>query len=294
MARVRWSLKRLIAFTLVAIVALVAGAAGVGLLLSAPAHSSIEAPPAALNAEAVEFASGSGATIRGWFVAGEPGHGVVVLMHGLRANRTSMARRARLLKAAGYAVLLFDFQAHGASGGSRITFGHLEARDAAAAIAFARSRAPNERIGVIGTSLGGAAALLSQARLDALVLEAVYPDIRAATANRVTVVLGKPIGALAAQPLAHVLERVMSPILGVAPSQLRPIDRMAEIGAPVLLIGGTADNRTPPEETRAMFERAAAPKYIWLIEGAGHVDLEQYAPDLYREHVLGFLARHLR
>jgi fermentation-respiration switch protein FrsA (DUF1100 family) len=86
----------------------------------------------------------------------------------------------------------------------------------------------------------------------------------------------------------------MAPILGVAPSGLRPIDRMADVNAPVLLLGGTADNRTPPEETTAMFERAAPPKYIWLIQGAGHVDLEQYAPALYREHVLGFLARYLQ
>ena len=54
------------------------------------------------------------------------------------------------------------------------------------------------------------------------------------------------------------------------------------------------DNRTPPDETTAMFDRAPAPKYIWLIQGAGHVDLEQYAPDLYRAHVLGFLSERLR
>jgi len=294
MARLSRAFKRLLVFAFVATVGLLAAAAGVGLLLYAPAHSTIEAPPAELNAQAVEFPSASGATIRGWFVAGQPGRGVVVLMHGLRGNRLPMVRRALALKSDGYAVLLFDFQAHGASGGSRITFGYREGQDAAAAIAFAKSRAPNEKVGVIGTSLGGAAALLSKAPVDALVLEAVYPDIRAATANRVTVVLGERLGVLLAQPLASVLEIVMAPILGVAPSQLRPIDRMAEIGAPVLLLGGTADDRTPPDETSAMFDRAAAPKYIWMIQGAGHTDFEQYAPALYREHVLGFLGQYLR
>jgi len=288
------TLKRLVVLALVATAALFTAGAGVGLLLSAPAHSAIEPPPGELNAEAVEFPSSSGATIRGWFVAGEPGHVVVVLMHGLRGNRLPMVRRALALKSDGYAVLLFDFQAHGASGGVRITFGAREGRDAAAAIAFVRSRAPNEKVGVIGTSLGGAAALLSKAPVDALVLEAVYPDIRAATANRITVVLGKHLGALVAQPLTYVLEIAMSPILGVAPSELRPIDRMADIGAPVLMLGGTADDRTPPDETSAMFALAAAPKYIWMIQGAGHTDFEQYAPALYREHVLGFLARYLR
>jgi len=52
--------------------------------------------------------------------------GTIVLMHGVRANRLSMVRRAEMLHRAGYSVLLFDFQAHGESPGSHITMGYLE------------------------------------------------------------------------------------------------------------------------------------------------------------------------
>jgi len=171
-----------------------------------------------------------------------------VLMHGVHGNRLSKVRRARLLSADGFSVLLFDFQAHGESTGSRITFGHLEGQDAAAAVAYVRQRLPAEKIGIIGTSLGGAAALLAPGGLhvDAMVLEGVYPDIGAATANRISAVLGMRLGALVSKPLARLLELLMAPILGVAPADLRPIDRMAGIGAPVLVLGGMSDNRTPP------------------------------------------------
>ena len=76
-------------------------------------------------------------------------------------------------------VLLFDFRAHGESTGDRITFGALESVDARAALDFLRTELPAERIGAIGVSLGGAAALLGREPLpvDALVLEAVYPAI---------------------------------------------------------------------------------------------------------------------
>ena len=50
--------------------------------------------------------------------------------------------------------------------GRRITFGKLKALDAAAAVAFARDRAPGERVGALGISLGSAAALLRPAPLD--------------------------------------------------------------------------------------------------------------------------------
>ena len=151
-----------------------------GLVLSAPSRASIGPPPAVLpTAEAVTIPSGSGAALQGWWVPGLPGHGAVVLMHGVRGNRLQLVERARLLAADGVAVLLFDFQAHGESGGSRITFGKLEGMDAAAAVRFARGRAPGEPLGAVGISLGGAAALLGPGVLDvdALVLEAVYPTI---------------------------------------------------------------------------------------------------------------------
>jgi uncharacterized protein len=268
----------------------------VGLMLSAPARMTVGAPPADLNAETIEFQSASGATIRGWFVAGRPGGGAVVLMHGLRGNRLAMVRRARLLRSAGFSVLLFDFQAHGESTGNRITFGALEGRDAAAAVAFVRRRLPGEKIGVIGTSLGGAAALLGPAPLpvDALVLEAVYPDIGAATANRVSVVLGQRLGALVSKPITRLFELLMAPIVGVAPSDLRPIDRIASIGAPVLIVGGARDNRTTMAETTALFERAREPKSLWILDDAGHYDFEAHAPDAYRARVLAFLAQALQ
>jgi fermentation-respiration switch protein FrsA (DUF1100 family) len=294
----RWisPVRFMVGLALAGTAALCASVIGVGLLLSWPAARDIGAPPADLAAESVAMISGSGATLRGWLLAGRPGGGGVVLMHGVRANRLSMVQRARLLHESGFSVLLFDFQAHGESTGKRITFGHLEALDAAAAVAFAKERLPNEKIGAIGSSLGGAAALLGPTPLpvDALVLEAVYPDIGAATANRISAVLGSPIGSLVAEPLAHAFELLMPPLLGVVPAELRPIDHIADVVAPLLIVSGTRDTRTTARETVAMFDRAREPKLLWLVEGAGHVDLENYAPEAYRTHVLAFLADTLQ
>src|SRR5262245_22704814 len=92
----------------------------VGLFLSAPVRATVGAPPADLPAEQVTIASSSGATLSGWFIAGQHGGGAVVLMHGVQGNRLSMLPRARFLHAAGFSVLLFDFQAHGESTGDRI------------------------------------------------------------------------------------------------------------------------------------------------------------------------------
>lgn len=210
-----------------------------------------------------------------------------------------MVRRARLFNAEGFAVLLFDFQAHGESTGARITFGHCEGQDAAAAIAYVRARLPGERVGAIGSSLGGAAALLAPAPLevDALVLESVYSDIRSATEHRIIAALVPIIGGAApfiSAPVAWLFEILLPPFLGVSAVDLRPIDRIANVRAPILVAGGMLDDRTFITETRRMFARANEPKRLWVVVRARHVDLEGFVPDEYREHVLTFMVETLR
>src|SRR5690349_4880037 len=114
----------------------------------------------------VTFRSESGATIHGWLVDSKANRAVVVLQHGIREDKASLVERARFLVAAGYAVLLYDFQAHGESIGSKMTFGYLESRDSQAAVEFVRIRFPGKPIGVIGLSLGAAAAVLAQPTLE--------------------------------------------------------------------------------------------------------------------------------
>jgi len=269
----------------------------VGLLLSAPSRTMIGPPPADLpTAAPITITSGSGSALQGWWLPGQPGAGAVVLMHGVHANRLGLVRRARLLADRGTAVLLFDFQAHGESTGQRITFGKLEALDAAAAVRFVRERAPGERVGAVGISLGGAAALLGPVPLqvDVLVLESVYPTVDAALDNRLRAALGGVVGPVGAPVLAPLFKLLLPPILGVRTEELRPMDRIGEVRAPVLVASGTVDDRTTLAETHGLFARVQAAGEFWAVPGAGHVDLERFDPEGYRRVVLGFLDRHLR
>jgi uncharacterized protein len=261
-----------------------------GSLLAHPVPVRVGSAPPDLRAEAVTIPSRSGSALAGWLCHAERPRGTVILMHGVRANRLSLIERARLFRAAGYDVLAFDFQAHGESPGEQITFGYLESRDAEAAIRFVRSRFPGRPVAAVGSSLGGAALLLEPhpLRLDAVVLEAVYPTIEEATANRLALVLG-PLG----PPLTPLLTLQMEPRLGIPTTALRPVDHVADLGCPVFILGGSEDRRTPPEETRRLFASARSPKELWLVPGAAHVDLAAFAPEDYRRRVLEFLDRSL-
>lgn len=256
-----------------------------GSMLSAPANHTIGKSPSDLHATPVEFSG-----LEGWFVPAVKGAPCVVLMHGVRADRRSMIGRAYMLRDAGYASLLFDFQAHGESPGKNITFGLKEAANARAAVNIARTQLGCTRIAAIGQSLGGAAALLGDPPIDvqALVVESVYPTINDAVADRLALRLGS-IGRV----LTPLLTMQLKLRLGIDPESLRPIDKIAQFHHPILVLAGTEDRHTTIEESRELFDSAQQPKEFWAVRGATHVDLYRFDPQGYRHHVLPFLARYL-
>ena len=266
-----------------------AGWVAEGLLIS-PQSTVVGAAPADLPFESVSIQSLSGATLRGWFLAGSPGRGAVLLLHGVRANRLAMLPRARWLHELGYSVLLIDFQAAGESSGPWITFGLRESDDAVSSVAYLRSRLPHERIGVIGVSMGGAATLLAHPplRVDAVVLEQVYPSIDKAVNDRLLIHLKGGVW------LTPLLLQSLTWRTGVKAAQLRPIDHIAKVDVPKLLVVGSADRHTHLDESLAMYAAAAEPKELWIVEGAQHVDLYRYGGDGYRQRVATFLSKWLR
>jgi len=261
-------------------------AISVGWLLAHPVQTRIGNPPTDLAAQPLTFASDLGANVHGWWCPIQNRRGAVLLLPGIRANRLSMIDRARFLHRAGYSVLLIDFQATGETKGDHITFGWKESRDVLAAINFVRHIDPTARVAIIGSSLGGVAALLATPplRVDGLVLEEVYPTIEIATRNRMENYLGR-VGRI----LTPILLNQLQWRLGVSASQLRPVDHIANVECPVLIMSGEKDRNSRPSDTQMLFERARSPKQLWFVPNAGHVDLHRAARVDYESRVLAFL-----
>lgn len=262
----------------------------VGWALAAPVQINIGQAPSDLGAQVVEFQSESGALVKGWWCPVDDRKGTALLLPGIRANRLSMVDRARFLRRAGYSVLLIDFQGTGETKGHHITFGWKERYDVIAAVNFIRQRSSADRIAIIGSSLGGAAALLAipPLKIDALILEEVYPTIEIATRNRLENYLG-PLG----RYTARLLLKQLHARLGISPSDLRPVDHIKDATCPVLIICGEKDRNTRARDTQMLFDEARFPKQLWILPGVGHVDLHRAARQEYETRVLTFLAENI-
>jgi alpha-beta hydrolase superfamily lysophospholipase len=233
---------------------------------------------------------GDGRAIAGWWLDFGGDSPVVLLAHGIRADRSSMIPHARALIDAGFSVLLIDLQAHGETPGEHITLGWRESADVRAARDWIRAKAPGRRVGVIGTSLGGAAVLLGPqpSGFDAVVLESVYPRLWRAIENR----LRMRVGALA-PVLTPLLLAQVRPRLHVGAGELEPIRNIDRLGAPVLVVGGSRDLQTTHDETIDLYDAASSPKNLWIVEGAAHQDLALFDSFGYEQNVIGFLRQHL-
>ena len=280
--------KRLLIIFATLVAAVVICVLCIGWLLAHPVQTRIGDPPADLNAQSITFASDSGANVHGWWCPTQNARGAILLLPGIRANRLSMVERARFLRHADYSVLMIDFQATGETKGDHITFGWKESRDVLAAVSFLHQLDPPDRVAIIGSSLGGVAALLATPplKVDALVLEEVYPTIEIATRNRMENYLGA-FGRI----LTPVLLNQLQWRLGVSASQLRPVDHIARVDCPTLIMSGERDKNTRPSDTRMLVERARSPNQVWFVRSAGHVDLHRAAREEYETRVLAFLAR---
>jgi alpha-beta hydrolase superfamily lysophospholipase len=282
--------RRLLAGAAIALILGLAASWLLGSLLMRTTPSDV--PPPLAPARDLQLKSADGLTLAATYW---PSHSntspAVLLLHGNGASRAALAGNAEWLAQRGYAAMTLDLRGHGESDAASKSFGLAESRDAAAALAWLRQRG-HPRIGVIGVSLGGASVLLAEGGplpADALVLQAVYPDIRSAIGNRIASILGRP-AALLLEPLLSYQSRLR---LGVWPRHLSPVTALPAFKGAVFVVGGSEDGHTPPEETRALYAAARGPKALWIAPGLDHPQVSDVQSDAYRRRLLAFFERSI-
>lgn len=227
-----------------------------------------------------------------WLLWVPPGDGpwpAVIVLHGAGSRKENHADFARAALAHGLVALTFDNRGHGETEGP---FGRAVIEDLGALAAWlaARPEVDRRRIGVRGSSLGGLLAIHAAAESD---------DIAAAVA----------ICPAAEWMLSVDVQRVLdgrSPPAGSALSEMRvdapalaewldrnDVEDAAErMGAkPLLLIHARGDEVVPYSHSEKLYERAAEPKRLVLLDG-GHHRSVQHDAELQGES-LRWLARSM-
>lgn len=222
--------------------------------------------------EEVEFQTTDGQTIRAWWIPAEQSSSrTVLLCHGLAANRGNFLPFVEVSDRLEANTLMFDFRGHGNSDGHTISMGYWERLDVFAAIAWLRQHRLDEtrQLYGLGISMGSSALVLAGAESDPP-LDGYILDSPFAVGVELTDRILRGFPAQLRPAVAVPAVWLASVECGCPLEEVRPIDFIGRLRAPVLLLHAEGDPLIPAEHSRRLFERAAAPRGLEILPAQGH------------------------
>ncbi|ACI98489.1 alpha/beta hydrolase [Rhodospirillum centenum] len=203
----------------------------------------------------VTVTTADGVGIDGWYAPAAAGRPTVVLFHGNAGHLGLRADKARVLRDAGFGVLLAGYRGYGGNPGQPDEPGLMA--DARAQLDFlVEQGVSGQRVVLYGESLGTGVAvrMATERRVGGLVLEAPYTSMTDVAA-------------------AHYPFLPVRLLLRDRYDSLSRIDRIA---APLLVVVAQRDAVVPAALSDTLFRAAPEPKYIVRLPGAGHNDMMEH------------------
>ncbi|MBC8650333.1 alpha/beta hydrolase [Pseudomonas sp. MTM4] len=209
-----------------------------------------------------------------WWPAEQVDAPAVLYLHGSRWNLTGHLFRLEQLRSLGFSILAIDYRGFGQSLGelpseasvyqdARIAWDHLKTLQPDA----------DKRL-IYGHSLGGAVAVDLAAELGR---EAERRD--EAPAARALIIESTFTN------LADIATEVADtswPIRWLLSQKFDSIDKIDQVGMPLLVVHGTADQYVPARFSKELYDAAQQPKRLLLIEGGTHNNSMRLGRQSYR------------
>ncbi|MCW4014693.1 MAG: alpha/beta hydrolase [Candidatus Bathyarchaeota archaeon] len=217
----------------------------------------------------------------------------VAICHGYPGDTKNMDL-AEHLALNNIAVLVFYYQgAWGSEGTYRFSNLVSSTKDAVKYLK-SQSYVDTERIGLVSHSMGAVPlsnVMSKDKSIKAGVLMSPASDISKWLAPEVIDNIFSRFVGMAKSKLAYGDESEYKKSMMDAAEKLNPMDKIADISAPILVIVGSKDNVTVPDDCKALYEKATPPKSWSLVDGADHGYSEHRIP--LQEKVLEWLEENL-
>jgi pimeloyl-ACP methyl ester carboxylesterase len=268
--------------------------------LSRPERFALTSKPSDLGLvyqDVVFTSTVDGLRLSGWYID-SPGDKVIMMMHGRNGRRDGgdALEIASRLAAHDYDVFMFDFRAHGASGGERYSMGQWEVRDVEGALNYLQARGV-AAIGAHSTSMGGSPMLyaaVDHPEIEALAADSSFADLASVLDTELPKASGLPS---VFNPGIFLMARLT---LGIDLAANKPASAVARLGnRPLLVIHSIEDNEedTIPVSHAYALQAAGATNpnlQVWLAPGKGHCKAYANNKDEYMARLLGFFDANLR
>jgi len=228
----------------------------------------------------VWLTAADGTNLHAWLLSppeGTPKSDAVVLyLHGNAENISTHSRSIFWLVEAGYSVLALDYRGFGASQGSarmpEVLF------DVEAGAAWLANNFPDERLIVLGQSMGAALAITftadkgEQYGVDLVLAEAPFAGF----------------GSVARAMLQKsVVGFLISPLTYLIPTRWDPREKIGSVQVPVMIMHSRMDDIVPVGESEALMAELPPEKRCFAYTQGPHIGSFRYG--VYRELTLEYL-----
>ncbi len=224
--------------------------------------------------EEVRFPTLNNKTLYGWWIPGidSAGQPTLVLVHGWSRNVERMLPYIRNMHERGFNLLAFDARHHGSSDPDKFSSMLKFAEDISSAIDFIinQKQVDDQKIGVLGLSIGGAGTIYAAAHDDRIKAAVTV----GAFAHPATVMkLEFSRRRVPYFPLVWLLFRFMEFRIGVKFDEIAPVKNISILRAHLLLIHGVLDQTVPVEQGEYLYSMSNPDRTkLWLQQERGHSD----------------------
>lgn len=254
-------------------------------------HDLAGAPDFDARAEHVRIEVAPRDSIDGWYLPGTNG-ATLLMFHGFGRMHDRMWRYAQFLKPQGYGILAIDFRSSRARDRKPTTLGAYELPDAEAALAWLERRAPHDRIGLFGESLGASVALTLASRHPEVV--AVAADCPFSSGKEAVEESSERWLHVPRWPTAMIARSVGRTVSGYDPEALDVrIAATALRDRPLFLVASVNDDRFSLNQSHSLWEAAGSKDTLWVVDHAGHNEAWLKQRERYERSLLAFYALHL-
>ena len=246
------------------------------------------------NVETVSLQSADGLKLSGEAVITDPeSHLWVIAVHGYRGNHAFMSALASYYGLKGWNALLPDLRGCGDSEGDYIGMGWPDRKDMLQWIGWIIERDQDAQIVLHGISMGGATVMMTAGeampgQVKAVVEDCGYTSVWDIFADEMAYLFHLP-----AFPLLHIASGISSLRAGYGFTEASALDQIAKAQVPVLFIHGSEDNFVHTDMVYRVYDACPTEKQLLVVDGAGHGNSYNHAPDIYFETVFSFLDAHM-
>ncbi len=233
--------------------------------------------------------------VASYIPAARPTKKTVIIAHGYKGNRETMANYVKMFHEMGFNALVPDDRGHGESSGNYINFGWLDRLDYLQWINRVIDHVGKDSdILLFGVSMGGATVEMISGetlppQVKALIADCGYASIR----EELTYLLKQQFH-LPEYPVEPLVSGINRHVLGFSLDDVSSTKQLAKNNRPILFIHGGRDTYVPVKMAYENYRATKSPKQLWIVKNATHAESFWYNPTAYRKRVTAFLETYFK